>query len=50
MIESQEWDYWVKGRNISLTLAIYNLKICFENYFSHYRGKVKTQLLMVRIT
>lgn len=50
MIESQEWDYWVKGRNISLTLAIHNLKICFESYFSCYREKVKTQLLMVRIT
>lgn len=50
MIESQGWDYWVKGRNISLTLAIHNLKICFESYFSCYREKVKTQLLMVRIT
>lgn len=38
------------GRNISLTLAIHNLKICFESYFSCYREKVKTQLLMVRIT
>lgn len=50
MVESQEWGYWAKGRNISLVLAMYNLKLCFENYFSYCRGKVKAQLLMVRIT
>lgn len=48
MKESQEWDDCVKGRNISLTLAVYNLKMWLRIIFG-YRGKVGAQLSMVRI-